>query len=217
VAIVSVFDASARTQTLVSGSIGVLAGVAVDLIAAPKWGALIGWDAAALVYLLLVWLRIGSLDQAQTARLAERQDPTRAAADLLVLSAATASLLAVGAILAQVRGLGTTAQVGSFVVGLGSVVLSWMVVHTIYTLRYARLYYEGEQDGGVQFNEREPPCYADFAYLAFTVGMTFQVSDTPLQTKELRRVVLGHALLSFLFATGILATTVNLVASLSSG
>jgi uncharacterized membrane protein len=75
------------------------------------------------------------------------------------------------------------------------------------------MYYE---DGGVDFNERAPPCYTDFAYLAFTIGMTFQVSDTDLQTREFRRVALCHALLSFVFGTGILATTINLVASLSS-
>jgi uncharacterized membrane protein len=68
----------------------------------------------------------------------------------------------------------------------------------------------------VSFNEREPPCYTDFAYLAFTIGMTFQVSDADLETKEFRRVALRHALLSFVFGTGILATTINLVASLSS-
>jgi uncharacterized membrane protein len=213
--IVSLHDVSARTESLIAGSIGVLAGIAVAAIASPKVAALIGWDVAAVVYLAWVWLKIARLDAKETARLAEREDPTRTTADVLVLSAATASLIAVGAILARVGALDTTAELMRFLLGLASVVLSWAVVHTVYTLRYARLYYEGD-DGGVDFNEREPPCYSDFAYLAFTIGMTFQVSDTDLQTKQLRRLALGHALLSFVFATGILATTVNLVASLSS-
>jgi uncharacterized membrane protein len=213
--IVSLHDVSARTESLIAGSIGVLAGIAVAAIASPKVAALIGWDVAAVVYLAWVWLKIARLDEKETARLAEREDPTRTTADVLVLSAATASLIAVGAILARVGALDTTAELMRFLLGLASVVLSWAVVHTVYTLRYARLYYEGD-DGGVDFNEREPPCYSDFAYLAFTIGMTFQVSDTDLQTKQLRRLALGHALLSFVFATGILATTVNLVASLSS-
>jgi uncharacterized membrane protein len=206
---------SARTQLLVSGGIGVAAGVVVTVAGSLKFGALIGWDVAALVYLVWVWLEIARLDERDTARLAEHEDPTRATADFLVLSAATASLLAVAAILAQVGTLDTTAALVAFVLGLASVVLSWAVVHTIYTLRYARMYYYGE-DGGVNFNEDEPPCYSDFAYLSFTIGMTFQVSDTDLLTKDFRRVALRHALLSFVFATGILATTVNLVASLSS-
>jgi uncharacterized membrane protein len=206
---------SARTQLLVSGAIGVATGIVVTVVGSLKFGALIGWDVAALVYLAWVWLKIARLDEHETARLAEHEDPTRATADLLVLSAATASLLAVAAILAQVGQLDTTQELARFLLGLASVVVSWAVVHTIYTLRYARMYYYGE-DGGVNFNEAESPCYTDFAYLAFTIGMTFQVSDTDLETKDFRRVALRHGLLSFVFATGILATTINLVASLSS-
>jgi uncharacterized membrane protein len=215
VTVVSRYNVSARTELLVSGAIGVVAGVAVAAIGSPRFGALVGWDVAALVYLAWVWVKIAPLGQRETARLAEREDPTRATADVLVLSAATASLVAVAAILARVGALDTTAQLAHFMLGLGSVVLSWGVVHTIFTLRYARMYYEDE-DGGVDFNEREPPRYTDFAYLSFTIGMTFQVSDTDLQTKQFRRVALRHALLSFVFGTGIFATTINLVASLTS-
>ena len=103
-------------------------------------------------------------------------------------------------------------QVG---LSLASVVLSWAVVHTVFTLRYARLYYWGP-DGGVDFNDDAKPRYSDFAYLAFTIGMTFQVSDTALSANEIRRTTLRHALLSYLFGTGILATAINLVASLTS-
>jgi uncharacterized membrane protein len=215
VTVVSRYNVSARTELLVSGAIGVVAGVAVAAIGSPRFGALVGWDVAALVYLAWVWVKIAPLGQRETARLAEREDPTRATADVLVLSAATASLVAVAAILARVGALDTTAQLAHFMLGLGSVVLSWGVVHTIFTLRYARMYYE-DDDGGVDFNEREPPRYTDFAYLSFTIGMTFQVSDTDLQTKQFRRVALRHALLSFVFGTGIFATTINLVASLTS-
>jgi hypothetical protein len=87
-------------------------------------------------------------------------------------------------------------QVG---LSLASVVLSWAVVHTVFTLRYARLYYLGP-DGGVDFNDESKPRYSDFAYLAFTIGMTFQVSDTALCSNEIRRTALRHALLSYLSA-----------------
>ena len=100
--------------------------------------------------------------------------------------------------------------------GIASVVLSWAMVHVLYTLRYAALYY-GPPGGGIDFPPAELPSYHDFAYVAFTVGMTFQVSDTDLTSPAVRRAVLGHALLSYLFGTGILATTVNLVASLRGG
>ena len=96
-----------------------------------------------------------------------------------------------------------------------SVGLSWLLIHTLFTLRYARLYYT-EPDGGIDFNMKQPPHYVDFAYLAFTVGMTFQVSDTNLHSREIRTAVLKHMLLSYLFGSVILATTVNLVAGLGT-
>ncbi|KSU76862.1 Protein of unknown function [Pseudarthrobacter enclensis] len=95
---------------------------------------------------------------------------------------------------------------------LGSIALSWFLVHTLFTLRYASLYYRDR--GGIDFNEEGPPRYRDFAYLAFTVGMTFQVSDTDLKTRDIRGTVLRQALLSYLLGTIVLATTINLVSGL---
>jgi len=97
--------------------------------------------------------------------------------------------------------------------GLLSVAVSWFTVHTIYALRYALLYY-AEPVGGVDFNQEDPPCYRDFAYLALTIGTTFQVSDTDLQTTRVRVTALHHSLLSYLFGAVILAATINLIASL---
>ena len=178
-------------------------------------GLLAGWDAACLVYLALVWFNVGRMDAEQTDARASSDDPARPVADLLLLTAAVASLVAVGFVLvraSQEQGGGELALVG---LGLGSVVVSWALVHTIFMLRYAYLYYRGT-DGGVDFNGATAPDYLDFAYLAFTLGMTFQVSDTAIKDRTIRRTALRHALLSYLFGTGILATTVNLVASLSS-
>jgi uncharacterized membrane protein len=93
------------------------------------------------------------------------------------------------------------------------VALAWATVHTLFTTRYAKLYYTG-RDGGIEFNEPGPPRYTDFAYVAFTIGMTYQVSDTTLQTSQMRRTALRHALLSYVFGVGIIATTINLVAGL---
>jgi uncharacterized membrane protein len=98
-----------------------------------------------------------------------------------------------------------------------SVALSWLMLHTLFTLRYALLYYQDKPEGGVDFNQQEPPRYSDFAYLGFTLGMTFQVSDTDLQTTTIRATALRHALLSYLFGAIILATTINLIAGLGSG
>ena len=93
------------------------------------------------------------------------------------------------------------------------VAFSWLTVHTLYLLRYGDLYY-GDPIGGIDFNDDDPPDYHDFAYLALTIGMTFQVSDTTLQSKRMRRLAIRHALLSFLFVAVIGALAINAFASL---
>lgn len=205
----------ARTKVVVAIVAGLVSGLAVALAGHDEFALLVGWDVATLVYLIRAWLVIWPMDAEETAQHAVRNDPTRRVAEVVLLVAALASLVSVGFVLA--RAAHTTGGSELLRVGLGvlSVVLSWMVVHTTFTLRYARLYYYGA-DGGIDFNQSEPPDYGDFAYVAFSIGMTFQVSDTSLSGREMRRTALKHALLSYLFGTGVLATTINLVASISS-
>ena len=98
--------------------------------------------------------------------------------------------------------------------------LSWTLVQTLFTLRYAELYYGtgragGSRVGGIDFNQSRPPQYTDFAYLATSLGMTYQVSDTALENHGIRAEALKHSLLSYLFGTIILATTINLVVGLT--
>ncbi|HTA32817.1 MAG TPA: DUF1345 domain-containing protein [Solirubrobacteraceae bacterium] len=198
----------------VSAGAGALSSLVVA-IAGPWWLIpLSGWDVGALVLLIWIWRSLWSLDATATANQARRENPRRAAADSLLLGASVASLIAVGLVL--VRAGNSSGVTKGLLVGLtvASVVLAWSVVHTVFTLRYAKLYYEGKP-GGVNFNEEHEPCYTDFAYLALTVGMTFQVSDTNLQTKTIRRTALRHALLSYMFGALIIATTINLIAGLS--
>ena len=205
----------ARTQVAVAIVAGAVAGTVVVLSGGGEFGPLIGWDVTTLVYLTWVWVSIWRLDAEYTARRAVYNDPTRTMADVLLLTASVASLVSVGFVLAQAAQSSGAAELLRVGLGVLSVVLSWSVVHTIFTLRYARIYYV-DVDGGVNFNQPDAPDYGDFAYLAFTIGMTFQVSDTDLETGEFRRTALRHALLSYLFGTGLLATTINLVASITS-
>jgi uncharacterized membrane protein len=104
-------------------------------------------------------------------------------------------------------------NIAAAVVGVLSVAASWFAVHTVFTLRYARLYYTSPGKG-MDFHDGEPT-YADFAYVAFTIGMTYQVSDTDLKSRTIRATALGHAMLSFLLGAIILAVTINLVAGLA--
>ena len=189
--------------------------VALPVAALSSWWLfpLLAWDFACIIYECWVWGTIWRRDAATTARLAVRVDPTRAIADVFVQVAAIASLAAIGVVLGQAAKHHGAEQVLLAALGVVSVALSWFVVHTVYTLRYAQLYYT-PPEGGVEFNGSEPPCFSDFAYLAFTLGMTFQVSDTNLKTNRFRKLALGQSLLSYLFGTVIVAATVNLIVSL---
>jgi hypothetical protein len=128
-------------------------------------------------------------------------------------SGATRVVLAVALAITAERDGGPGARDLHAALAVVSVALSWTVVQTVFTSHYARLYYS-HPAGGIDFNQEAPPRYGDFAYLAFTVGMTFQVSDTTLQTSALRAAALRQALLSYLLGAVILATTINLVAGL---
>jgi uncharacterized membrane protein len=204
---------TAGRTTLISALFGLVAAGAAAFLVPPMFLPLIFWDVTALVYLVATWVRIGRLDAEATAAEAKREDPSRAGADLGILIAAVASLVAVGFVIV-VAGKAKQPQLDLDVgLSVASVVASWALVHTIYTLRYARLYYG--DNGGVDNHQKEPPCFTDFAYLAFTVGMTFQVSDSEVTTSKFRAMVLRHALLAYLFGTVIIALTINLVAGLS--
>src|SRR4051812_10399912 len=136
--------------------------------------------------------------------------------DLVLLSASVASLVAVGYTLVYAGNRSSSQKALTIGLAILAVALAWGAVHTVYTLRYAALYY-GDPVGGIDFNGEDGPDYLDLAYFAFTVGMTFQVSDTDLSAKAIRRTVLRHALLSYLFGAVIVAVTINLVASLLNG
>lgn len=207
-----------RTSSWLQASVSLLVGVAAALALAPlaatSFCLLAGWDAAALAYLAWVWRVSWPRDAGETRRLAGRQDPTRATVHALIVIAAVVSLGAVG--LALVNSTNEDFAIRGQTIGLGvtTVVLSWALVNTVFALRYARAYYEGEP-GGFDFNQEAPPRYSDFAYVAFAVGMTFTVPDTSVQGSEIRKKVFYHTLLSYLFGTVILAVVVNLLTSLT--
>jgi uncharacterized membrane protein len=141
------------------------------------------------------------------------EDPSRIVADLLLVAASGASLAAVAfALLKSSTEQGAAKDLIIAVAGL-CLVVSWTTVNTVFTLRYASLYY-GDVPGGITFDGEPSPTYADFAYLAFTIGMTYQVSDTGVSQKRVRRVVTRHAVLSFVFGTTIIAVAINAVANL---
>ncbi|WP_255579861.1 DUF1345 domain-containing protein [Cryobacterium sp. PAMC25264] len=201
------------TRLIAMVVVGAAAGLVTGLTGAWLLAPAIGWCAAAVFYIGWVWLVVARMDAPTTAAHATREDPSRGITDVLLILASLASLGSILIVLLQARAAQGAGQALLAALAVVSVGLSWVLVHTLFTLRYASLYY-AEEDGGVDFNQAEPPRYSDFAYLSFTLGMTFQVSDTSLTTTVMRAAALRHALMSFLFGSIILATLINLVAGL---
>ena len=203
---------AAGIRVLVSFVVGVAA-FGVAWLATPWQAAvLIGWNVAATVFIAWVWFTVAGMDGEATARHAAIEDLSRPTADVILIIASVASLVGVG--LALLEASDTEGLERAMIVGNASVsvILSWATVHTVFTLRYARLYYAA--GGGIDFNGDRAPSYTDFAYLAFTIGMTYQVSDTSIASKAIRRTALRHAYMSYLFGTVIVAMTINVVAGL---
>lgn len=199
-------------RVLVSFGAG-LAAFGVSWLATPwQAAALIGWNVAATVFILWIWLIVRGMDGEATAKHAVIEDLSRRTADLVLIFASVISLIGVGLSLLQASDIGGLAKALTVGVASVTVILSWATVHTVYMLRYARLYYA--EGGGVDFNEDRAPGYMDFAYLAFTIGMTYQVSDTSIGSKAVRRTALHHAYMSYLFGTVVVAMTINVVAGL---
>lgn len=201
------------TRLLVMVGVGVAAWLVAGLLGDWNFARIVGWAAACVTYVAWVWLSVGRMDWEATASHATGDDPARPVTDMLVLVASLASLGAILVLLGETRAAAGDYRVWASLVAVASVVLSWLLVHTLFAIRYASLYYRDEV-GGVNFNQAELPAYSDFAYLAFTLGMTFQVSDTTITSHDIRVTALGHALLSYLFGAVILATMINLVAGL---
>lgn len=193
--------------------IGVIATLVTGAVGEWAYAPTVGWCFASLLYSSWVWIRVGRLDPQQTRANASREEPARGVADLLVILLSVASLFSVAFVLVQAAQSTGIAKALLATLALVSVALSWVLLHTLYTLRYASQYYTA--DRGIDFNQDRPPQYTDFAYLSFTLGMTYQVSDTNITNYAVRKTILRHTLLSFVFGSVILATTINLVAGLS--
>jgi uncharacterized membrane protein len=191
------------------------AGVLVAVLATPRLLPLVAWTVTLAVVLTWVWWISWPQDSEGTKHLAEQEGAARSTDMWLLAAAAVASLAVVVVALVQSSSQRDGTAIASVILSVLSVALSWALVNTVYAFRYARLYYVGEPDpGGIDFKQEADPTYSDFAYLAFTVGMSFAVSETEPTSTRTMRVALGHALISYMFGTGVLAVAINLVANL---
>jgi uncharacterized membrane protein len=176
---------------------------------------LIGWDVGVLIYLVaaaVVMTQCAAASAMQNN--AAAQDEGGFAVLILSVAAAMASLGAIFAELATIER--TNPNYGLYLaLAIGTVVLSWTFIHTIFALHYAHGFYGGRlRKSGLKFPGEDQPDYWDFIYFAFVIGMTFQVSDVAVTHKSIRRIVVAHGALSFFFTAAIISMTVNIAANI---
>lgn len=190
---------------------------------APTWAMrmAVGWNVGGAVLLVLWWSVILTINPAETRRRAGMDDPGRAVTWALALSASAFSLFAATHVLAAARDMGVAGDRRVWTaVGGAAVVVSWLVTHTGYALRYAHLYYhrkisgEAHLSSGLEFPGGGAPCDLDFAYFAFTLGVCFQTSDVQVNCTRIRRAVLAHVLLAFAYNTIIIGLVVSILGDL---
>jgi uncharacterized membrane protein len=178
---------------------------------------MISWDAFNLVLIIMSWITFLKTSSQQLSALASNQDETLPASFIIVLISLCFSFFGTIVLLMYRNSVLIDKELHT-VVSLVGVGLSWVLLHTMFTLRYAHLYFIlDEQDqpvGGIDFPKETNPDYIDFAYFSFTIGMTFQVSDATTSSQRIRRFVLMHSLIAFVFNTLIVALTINTIASL---
>lgn len=171
-----------------------------------------GWLAACLVYLFIVWWGVGRLDAAQTRLRASSLDPGSTALYFVIVAISWVSLVGVLMVTDSAKthfGLDRWLHIG---LALATLAASWMLIQTVFALRYARRYYMGDTHGLIFPGDAEPT-YFDFAYFSAVIGMTSQVADVGISHPTMRRLALLHGLVSFGFNLMVLALTLNLVAS----
>lgn len=202
--------------------IGLLVGCAVAwLVPAhvrPTARALIGWDSAIWLYLLLIWLQMATARQSEVQALAEREDENAATVLMIVSIAAVASIVAIVVELAATKTLGFEALPNYLLTG-ATMVGAWFLIPTIFTLHYARHYYQSpENDLALRFPDKHlKPDYWDFLYFSFTIAVASQTADVAIGSSTARRTVLAQSVLSFYFNLAVLGLCINIAASKVGG
>lgn len=177
----------------------------------------IAWDVFSLMLLLFYWVLFFKTDENKLPHIVATEDDGVKIIFSIVLIAVCISFLGV-ILLYQVQDEAPGHKWLQAFISLSAIVCSWILLHTVFTTRYADLYFKerkrqnrGDHAEALMFPSPEKPDYLDFAYFSFVIGMTFQVSDVQINSKTIRRFVLLHSLISFAFNTVIVALTINLV------
>lgn len=204
---------TAASRLAASFVTGAAIGLTVGLLAGPQLGVLATIAGTATIFVVAGWIVLWPMDAAATRRTVSREEFRPVAREIAIVAAAVGGL--VGIVMLLLLSKAATGRAAA-AVAPGGVFMLWAALHMMYATRYAHLFY-GPAAGGIDFNSDEPPTYRDFLYFSYNLGMTYQVSDTSVSSATIRAIALRHCLLSYVFGTVILATTINLVAGIVTG
>ena len=209
----SLVPVTALLRLVCAVTAGVIAAVTVS-VASPASGVLVGVAVAGTLFVVVGWVALWPMDASATHLHVRSEDFKPHVDEVVVVGLAMGGLAGIVSLL--VAG-GTDAGDWPAAIAVLGVFMTWAALHLVYATRYAFLYYTAGEQGGIEFNSTEPPAYRDFFYFSYNLGMTYQVSDTSVNSADIRSVVLRHCLFSYVFGAAILATTINLVAGALTG
>ena len=177
------------------------------------------WISYASSILIMSWISILSMHPSDVRNVASLEDSSLTFIFLFIIGSAFASLFAVVLLLQSIKGLSKEQTITHVLLSIASVAVSWWLTHTVFTMRYAHIFYstkneEGEYGYGLEFPKETHPDYLDFVYFSFVIGMTFQVSDVEISSRRIRRLAWLQGILSFVFNTAIVALTINIISGL---
>jgi len=205
-----------RPRAVIALVVGVIVTLLVPHDYTPVVRGLIGWDSTVWLYLVLIWIQMARAHQDKVQKLAEREDENAGMVLLIISLAAIASLIAIVFELAAAKNLGLRSQLLHYLLTGFTMLGAWFLIPTIFTLHYARHYYQSEGDEtSLKFPDAHlKPDYWDFLYFSFTIAVASQTSDVALCSNEVRRAALAQSVLSFFFNAAVIGLCVNTAASL---
>ena len=211
------FRETTSTQRFAYGAILGIAAASWPTLLRAETRALVGWSVGAFTYLGLAWWLAEAFDAKRTRTRAQMQDASSAVVFLVMLVAVAVSVAAIAVILQQVKTIAPDQRPAHIALSMLALAASWLTIHTVFAFRYAHRYYQtalqADATGpGLLFPGSSDPDYFDFLYYAYVVGMTSQVSDVQVTSREMRRLTLVHGILSFGFNMAVLALSINVVA-----
>ena len=205
------------SQRLAYGLIFGVAALALPLPINWQLRGLLGWCVGVAVYLVLAWWLCIRFDAKRTRERAQAQDEPSVVIFLLLLLATLACMMAIALMMQDVKDAPRNQRIFQIVLFMVALGTTWLFIQAMFAFHYAHRYYQEEMrkepDGaGLEFPGQLAPDYFDFLYFSHVVGMTSQVSDVQVTSREMRQITLAHSLLSFAFNIVILALSINVIA-----